>query len=290
MTIQRSRQVKLPSCADRLRLGNSGLRVSPICLGMTDSPETVLAAYEEGVNFFFLSADLHWPLYEPNREGLRRLLAGNKTRRDEIVVGIVSYLDEPLFNALQFNEVLDEVPGLDRVDLLIAGAVSSDHSFYPRAQSLANARSLGYLGARAIGASFHQRAYAVVAANAGLLDVSFTRYNALHPGARDDLYPYLHPQRTTLNYNFKNVMSHVPKERLYQFGFTDSHWLPEASDSYRFALTPTEVDGLLCSPANPAQFKELVEALAKGPLGTEEEKYMLWLSSLSQTIGLQRLS
>src|SRR5689334_4931583 len=106
-----SLRTKLPSTSDRLWLGRSGLRVSPICLGMTD-PETVVAAYEEGINFFFLTGDLHWPLYAGVRNGLARLLAGNKSRREEIVVGVVSYLDNPLFSALQFNEVMAEVAGL----------------------------------------------------------------------------------------------------------------------------------------------------------------------------------
>ena len=51
---------------------------------MTVSPETVIAAFEEGVNFFFITADLHWPLYDGVRKGLAKLspearLGGNKS-------------------------------------------------------------------------------------------------------------------------------------------------------------------------------------------------------------------
>src|SRR5581483_8130992 len=114
----------LPKASDRLRLGKGGLSVSPICLGITGSGDTVLAAFDAGINFFFVSADLHWPLYEHLRRGLAQLLARGPAVRDEIVVGVVSYLEEPLFKYLQFQEVLDAIPGLKRVDLLIAGAVS----------------------------------------------------------------------------------------------------------------------------------------------------------------------
>src|SRR5690242_7876959 len=107
----------LPKATDRVSLGRSGLKVSPLCLGMTASPETVVEAYEQGINFFFVTADLHWPLYDGLRKGLAKLLQGNRARRDEVVVAVVSYLDNPLFGALQFHEVIAEVPGLERVDV-----------------------------------------------------------------------------------------------------------------------------------------------------------------------------
>ena len=169
------RRQRLPKLSDRLPLGRSGLRVSPVCLGMTSVAETVTAVYEAGVNFFFVTADLHWPLYEPLRRGLARLLQGALSRRHEIVVGVVSYLDNPLFSALQLQEVIAEIPGLDHVDLMIAGAVSSQESFYSRLDSLARARAQNHLGARAIGATFHQRPLALVADHYQLLDLSCIR-------------------------------------------------------------------------------------------------------------------
>ena len=275
------RRYALPRCNDRLRLGRTGLRVSPLCLGMTMSPDVVPAAYEAGINFFFITADLHWPLYEHTRAGLSKLLTDNKARRDEIVVGVVSYLDEPLFGALQFHEVIDSVPGLERVDVLIAGGVASDESFYPRLRSITNARAINHSGSSAIGASFHQRSTALTAANYNLLDIMFTRYNSAHPGARTDLFPYLHPQRAVLNYNFKSVLSLVTKEMFTQLGLTDQHWLPHPSDYYRFVLTRPEIDGILCSPCTPKEVEELVAALDKGPLRADEEEYMIWLSSIA---------
>src|SRR5215469_14434904 len=69
-TARPSRQM-LPRLTDRLVLGDEGLSVSPFCLGMVRSPDAVSAAFDAGINFFFLSADMHWPLYEPLRLGLR---------------------------------------------------------------------------------------------------------------------------------------------------------------------------------------------------------------------------
>jgi hypothetical protein len=269
----------LPRPTDRITLGQTGLRVSPVCLGMTVSPETVIAAFEEGVNFFFITADLHWPLYDGVRKGLAKLLAGSPSRRDQIVVGVVSYLDNPLFGALQFHEVTNEITGLERVDLLIAGAVSSDHSFYSRVEAMSRARAAGQHGARAIGATFHQRPLALVAQHYGMLDISFIRYNSAHPGASRDLFPYLSGRNIPI-FNFKSTMSQVTPEMFDTLNLGPTYWRPEVCDYYRFVLTRPEIDGILCSPMQPAEMRQLAQALAKGPLTPDQEAYMIWLSSL----------
>ncbi len=151
--------------------------MSPVCLGMVPQPETVLAAFDAGINFFFLSADLHWPLYEGTRRGLEALLARGGGVRDEIVGGVVSYLEQPLFQSFHVREVIDAVAGLERVDLIVAGTVSSSASFYSRLEPMTAARDVKFRGAQAIGASFHSRRLAVTASTFDLLDILYVRYN-----------------------------------------------------------------------------------------------------------------
>jgi hypothetical protein len=278
-TASNARRQTLPRTTDRLPLGKSGLTVSPFCLGLTGSPDTVIAAYEAGVNFFFVTGDLHWPLYDGIRKGLAKLLDGNPARRDELVVAVVSYLDDPLFSVLQFREVIDEVPGLQRVDLMIAGAVSSDQSFYSRVASMERARATRLHGATAIGATFHQRRLALAADHYGLLDISYIRFNSAHPGARRELLPYFRPNRTGLVFNFKSAMSRIPDDMYASLGIPSNYWRPDVCDYYRFVLSHPEIDGVLCSPLYPEEVKGMVEALDKGPLSTEEQDYMIWLSS-----------
>ena len=273
------RRSMLPRATERLVLGKSGARVSPICLGITMSPDTVITAYEAGVNFFFITADLHWPLYEPLRQGLARLLDGAPSRRPELTVGVVSYLDNPLFSALQFNEVIAAIPGLEYVDLAIAGAAATTDSFYSRLDSLMRARARGHMGVRAIGTTFHQRPLALVADHYDLLDISYIRYNSAHPGARHDLFPLFKPYRSSLVFNFKSVMSRVTPEMFGALNVPSSYWLPSPSDYYRFVLSRPEINGILCSPLQPSEMKELVAALERPPLTPEEEDYMVWLSS-----------
>lgn len=276
-----SARTSLPRANDRLQLGASGHQVSPLCLGIVGDPDVVSAAYDAGVNFFFLTGDLHWPLYENLRAGLRDLLARGSSVRDDIVVGVVSYLDQPMFRYLQFHEVIGEIPGLERVDVLLAGAVPHAKSFNERYFAIAEARARGHLGARGIGASFHDRATALASLNQQLLDVHFVRYNAAHPGAEYDLFPHLRADRLSPVYNFKTQMSRVSPERFVQLRLSNDRWLPHPTDYYRFVLSHSGVDGVLCSPGSIRELEELVEALDSVPLTAEEHQYMTWLASIA---------
>src|SRR3954463_12328826 len=113
----------LPRMTDRLPLGPDGLRVSPFCLGLAGEAATVPAAFDAGVNFFFVSADMHWPLYENTRRGLADLLARGGGVRDEVVVAGVCYPTQPEFCTAPFEELVAAVPGLKTLDVLLAGGV-----------------------------------------------------------------------------------------------------------------------------------------------------------------------
>ena len=270
----------LPKASDRLPLGLSGLQVSPICLGIVGDPEIIPAAFDAGVNFFFVSGDLHWRLYEKLRKGLELLFSRGRGVREQIVVGAVSYLDPPLFNALQFNEIIDEVRGLERIDLLLAGGVWSAQNLQGRLDPMQRLRGIGYLGSRAIGASFHDRKTALLSVNCEALDIQFIRYNTAHPGARTEMFPLLRDDRHSRIYNFKSMMSRVSSSRFRELGLYGSYWEPKATDYYRFALSPPAMDGVLCSPNTLDEFHQLLLALEEKPLTLKEEQYMMWLSSV----------
>jgi aryl-alcohol dehydrogenase-like predicted oxidoreductase len=272
----------LPKLTDRRPLGGTGLSVSPICLGIVGAPEIVPAAFDAGINFFFLTADLHWPLYENLRRGLEMLLARGGGVRDEIVVAVVSYLEEPLFGHLQFHEVLGEVTGLERVDVLVAGAVADAPTFNERYAHLRAARSVGRFSSRAIGASFHDRPTALAALNLDLLDVQYIRYNTGHPGARTDVFPFAKRDPRALVYNFTSTLGRVTAEALDRVGLDRrTTFLPPVTDYYRFALSNPCVNGLLCAPQEASQIESLAAALASGPLVPAQQEYMIRLSALT---------
>jgi predicted aldo/keto reductase-like oxidoreductase len=292
----RTRRKRLPQFQDRLVLGNQGLRVSPYCLGWVSSSETVHAAFEAGINFFLITTDLHWPLYEATRRGVRELLARGPQVRKQLVIAAVCYQTRPILCHFPFQELLDEMPGLERLDVLIAGAVYADEEG-KRFPVYEQHRDTGFLGARAIGMSFHDRSAALAAIRDSRVDIAFIRYNPSHPGAATDLFPQLHSfsarprfggkgsgvrgngigkrAARTLVFNFKSTYGYVPPTQMEEMGLHGSvYWHPEITDHYRFALSRPEIDGALIGPKTPDQLQGLAEALARGPLNEEAQAYL----------------
>ncbi len=274
------RRTTLPKLTDRLTLG-PGLRVSPFCLGTTRSPDTVLAAFDAGINFFFLTADLHWARYEPLRQGLLKLLARGRHIRKEIVVGVASYCGDPSLCAAGFQDVMESLPSLKRIDVMIvAGAYDPECS--NRISHFHEFRHNALYGARCVGASFHDRTAALSAINEDLVDIALIRYNPTHSGATSVIFPFLKPSRRSLIYNFKSTWGFISPRRLTSLGLDRSYWRPKITDYYRFVLTRPEIDGLLCSTGTPGHVTELIKALEKGPLDREEEKYLNDLGKLNR--------
>lgn len=272
----------LPRLADRLVLGKQGLRVSPCCLGMVRSPETVCAAFDAGINFFFLTTDMHWPLYEPARRGLVELLSRGGGIRQEIVVAAVCYPTQPEFCWAPFEELLEEIPSLERIDVHIAGGVYA-REFAERLPVYERHLRMGYLGARAIGATFHDRVAARTAVADGVVDIAYVRYNAGHAGARHDLFPHLPRNKSTLLFGFKSTSGYVAPQRMAKLGLTrEGHWQPRVTDHYRFALSRREVDGLLVSPGTPQEVFALGRALEEGGLDENEESYLMNVALVAQ--------
>ncbi|HET9622052.1 MAG TPA: hypothetical protein VFP84_11840 [Kofleriaceae bacterium] len=251
----------------------AGLEVSPICLGIVRDPRVVSAAFDAGINFFFVTTDLHWPLYEPLRRGLADLLARGGAIRDQIVVAACSYLTQPEFLGAPFIETLHAVPGLDRLDVMVAGGAYG-HEIDRRWQAYAASREVGVLGIRAVGASFHDRPAAAGFLARDALDVAFVRYNARHPGAEHEVFPHLPANRRALLYAFKTAHLQLRAEHAAQLGLDDEYWIPSVTDLYRFALSRAELDGCLISLAEVGHVAALHDALAEGPLSDDEDHHV----------------
>lgn len=236
------------------------------------------AAFDMGINFFFVSTDMHWPHYEASRRGLKALFASRKRIRDEVVIAGVCYPTQPEFMSMPFDELVDAVPGMTRVDVLVAGG-SYGADILPRAATLRRLAEPKH--ARAVGASFHDRKAAVWAANYQLVDLCFIRYNPAHPGARYDLFPKLLARHPPL-YNFNSMGGFVAPDKLRSMNLDPSMWRPEATDYYRYALSRPQMAGLLFTVKQRQQLTKLDAATTKGPLTPVEEEHLEQLTVLAQ--------
>jgi aryl-alcohol dehydrogenase-like predicted oxidoreductase len=276
MSGARPARTRLPLPTDRLPLGDSGLRVSPFCLGRVREEETILAAFDAGINFFFVTADLHWPFYEQTRRGLQRLLARGGAVREQVVVGICSYCTQPDLPPVALWEAVNAIDGLSSLDLAIAGAAHG-HEYLERYRTFERIRREKYLGARAIGTTFHDRKAAAAATSHNLVDIALVRYNPIHRGAWVDLFPYLDQPTRTLLYSFTSTLGYFVEQRRAELDLPDVGWQPTVGDFYRFALARPELDGLLIGLDTPEQVAAFVRTLESGPLDPAQERDLLAL-------------
>jgi hypothetical protein len=259
----------------RLKLGR-GLQVSPVCLGIVHHPSMVVRAYDAGINFFFLTADMHWPFYEATRQGLAELFATRKGSRKEVVVAGAAYVTQPEFCSMPFQEITEHVKGLERVDLLVAGGAYG-HNLGGRLPVFHRHRESGFLGCRAIGSSFHDREAARWAVSSNAVDIAFVRFNAGHPGAAWDLFPHVPQPRETLVFNFNTTHGFVPEATVKKVA-PKANWVPSITDHYRLALSQPAIDGLMVALEGDSHLEELIEAASRGPLTGDEQRYLLGLA------------
>lgn len=258
-----------------------GLSVSPYCLGLVGHEDTVQEAFRMGINFFFLPTDLHFPLYHRSREGLRKLLNARPSLRNDIVVAAVSYMEDPRAFGSSIPELLISIPGLERIDVAVAGA-SYHTTFHARLPVLRAFREDREQPVSATGASFHCRQTALVAILQELVDVAYIRYNAAHPGARTDLLPYVRKRRRTLVFNFLNSAGYVSDEKWNELELgSRGYQRPERHDHYRFVLSQPGIDGILCAAATPAELARIDRAITAGPMSRDEAGYLETLALLA---------
>ena len=241
----------------------------------------VLAAFDAGINFFFVTADMHWPVYEPLRDGLAALLARGGDIRSRIVVAGVSYVGLPEFCDVPLEELVAAIPGLGSLDVIVAGGMHGQDTAR-RIPPLQRQRERRYLGARAIAATFHDRPALVPFAQQGTLDLCFVRFNAAYLGARTEVFPHVAARKAPI-YNFKSTLGHVSDARCDELGLPSELWRPDVTDHYRFALSQDAIDGILCTLSTPDHVRELVEALEEGPLDDDEQEHLVQLKSLDLT-------
>src|SRR5262249_21472538 len=121
---------------------------------------------------------------------------------------------------------------------------------------------------------------AAAEATRGTADLCLIRYNSLHTGAREDLFPQVANRRARV-YNFTSTTGYVTPRRFAELGLDPAMWCPGVVDHYRYVLTRPEIDGLLVQLGAEDHVAALGEALEQGPLEPEEAEHLELLSRLA---------
>jgi len=121
----------------------------------------------------------------------------------------------------------------------------------------------------AIGVSTHNRVRAGRLASGSALDVLMVRYNAAHPGAEDEIFPFVEPERrSVVAYTATSWRRLLKRPR----GWTGL--VPDAGVCYRFCLTHPKVSVVLTGPKTREQLEANLEAVRRGPLDSDELEWM----------------
>ena len=216
------------------------------------------AYHEFGINYFFWGN----PRRKGMGAGLRNLV---KTERDNIVIALQSYDRSGILSPRSVEKALGSL-GTDYADILILGWFGR----YPGKRVILSATKLKQdRKVRFIGMSGHNRQLfgKLARDRESPVDVFMCRYNAAHPGAEQDIFPYLpekeRPGVTT--YTATSWRKLLKKKKM-----PDGEEPLSAADCYRFVLTNPHVDLCLIGPAGEEQMLQGLTALEKGPLSAQE--------------------
>jgi aryl-alcohol dehydrogenase-like predicted oxidoreductase len=242
-------------------LGRSVFRLGLACNYGIDAPGFE-RALERGVDYVFWTSLRTGHLREPLRKALR-------ANRQRLTVAAGPTLGFFGGNVRRGTERL-----LRSLDTAYIDAL---HLFWLGTGSAWNEGTIGTLAKlkeegkiRAIAISIHDRERAGRLVASSPIDLFMIRYNAAHPGAERDIFPHL-----------------PPKGRPAIVAYTATSWRKlltaprawkgppmTAGDCYRFNLSSPHVDVTLAGPKTWGQLEESLNAIEKGPLSPDEEKWM----------------
>ncbi len=280
------------------KLGRTDLTVS--CLGLGGgggiSSEDTLYAFEQGINYFFFSSDLHHFFYREMSDALRQLCGRRSSVREKVVLATVTYVKSPEMTSAALYDQFAEL-GLDYIDVFFWGWIGANDnpalssclqlsphlrgsdSVYQRIieKIFSTSERLKKMGVvRYIGASFHDLNLAHQWLHSPLLDVVMVRHNIAHRSAQDRVFNHLdseNPQRQGI-VTFKSASgSHTGPLWLAPAGLPKSCWQPSAPDLYRYSLSQNCVDVCLTGLTRREEIDAAINGVQQGKLTAAEIDY-----------------
>jgi len=246
--------------SQKVTLGRTGLAVSRLGIGSAYgvSEWACREAFDAGINYFFWGS--------VRTAGMAVALQDiARARREELVIVLECYTRHPRLIARSVENGLNKL-GVDYADILLLGWYDNK----PTLRTLEAVNRLKDRGLfRFLGISSHQRALFQSYLHDGCYDVFHVRYNAAHPGAEQDIFPYL-PSAKPGGPGIVAFTSTRWGDLLKAKNMPPGDATPSASTCYRFVLSNPHVHVAICGPRNNHEMREALTVLNKGPLNKEE--------------------
>jgi predicted aldo/keto reductase-like oxidoreductase len=243
-------------------LGRTGLKVGRlgIASGYGAPAAAIEEAFERGANYFTWGTVIKG--YNPQmREALKNIVA--KGERDKLVLAAFSYAHSNYFTEKLLRRGLASA-GLGHADVLILGYFSGK---VPR-RLIDGALRMKEKGlVRFIGISSHNRKLLGKLAQDGEFDVLHLRYNAAHPGAEQDIFPFLKGERRPGTVAFTATRwGQLLKEKKMPPGEKPM----TAADCYRFVLSNPAIDVCMSGAKTTEQMRENLAVFDSWPMSGDE--------------------
>jgi predicted aldo/keto reductase-like oxidoreductase len=248
--------------AEKTVLGKTGLKVGRlgIASGYWVPAGAIEEAFERGCNYWTWGTVIKG--YSPHmREALRNIVA--KGQRDRLVLAMFSYAHQSFLTEHFLSKGL-KAARLDYADILILG-------YFPKRPSqriLEGALKLKEKGlVRFLGISGHNRRLFPTLASDDVFDVLHLRYNAVHRGAENEVFPLLPRENrpgiiSFIGTSWSGLMN--PKK------MPPGEKAPTAAECYRFVLSHPAVDVCMTGPRTADEMRQNLSVLEQEAM-TEDE-------------------
>jgi aryl-alcohol dehydrogenase-like predicted oxidoreductase len=250
------------SFAEPADLGATGISVAR--LGVATSYGAPAGAYEEALErgcTYFTWGSFIRGRSRAFRDTARRFLAGG--RRADLVLAVISYAHSAWLTEAFLRRGLRSL-GTDYADVLLLGYFSKR----PPQKVLDGAVKLKRSGmVRALGITTHNRRLVPELHREGILDVFHVRYNAVHRGGEEDLFPHIDgPQKPGIVAFTATCWGRLLSPKRMPPGEEPA----TAVECYRYALSHPAVDVCLTGPRSLQQMRENLATLDQGVMSEEE--------------------
>lgn len=219
--------------------------------------KAVEMAFERGCNY------LYWGSLRRGgfAEGIRNL----RSKRDQMVVVVQSYTQFPRMLEWSVYLALRRL-GLDYADVLLLGLWNKPlpEGILDRCRGM---REKGMV--RHLAISAHNRGFLGGLARNSPCEVFHLRYNAVHRGVEEEIFPLVPPNLGVVSYTATS-WAQLLNPKLVPAGERP----PAASDCYRFVLSHPAVHVCLTGTGNVEQTRQALAALDAGPMSAEELAWM----------------
>lgn len=250
---------------ERREIGRTGLESSRLGIGSTFNASTAVIedAFHRGINY------LYWgTVRQP--DFARAMVNLARRHRDEMILTIQSYSDDPATIPGEVDEAL-KASGVDAYDFLLLGNRNEKpgDGYLEAFERLREAGKVRFMSLSSHNRPLLPELLADYERGESPFDLLMLRYNGVHRGAEQDVFPYVskdnHP--AILTYTATRWGHLVDPDKM-----PDGEAPVSARDCYRYSLGHDAVDMVLCGPANGEQMDQAIAALEAGPLDADERE------------------